>query len=340
MAQAQLAYLHDGNLWLTGAEGPGEQITQEGGITDFAWSPDSEMLVYVRSTGGDWTLYVMPADSSQPPRSLGAGYAPGWSPDGDRIAFGRANQLYVVNLDGSGERRLTPDDEWVWGNPVFSADGASVIAGGANRHLMGAQGNTEFFLYSIPADGGQPAQLPNLSEPFNGRLPYDLTLSPDGAHLAFITSWHLSACLSPSDYYVLGSDGSGAHSVMPEKLSVQTDPAKDIALWGTGYAWGPEGDRLALGALLVDCSGFYTGDPAPILGPTRIYIVNVEGELLGEIDKPGSELTWSADGARLAYVARTSPIDPEGAIFTLAADGGDERAVGPGLRPAWQPGER
>jgi hypothetical protein len=232
---------------------------------------------------------------------------------------------------------LSQDDGWVWGNPVFSTDGASVIAGGADRHLMGAQGNTDFFLHRFPLDGGASVQLPGLSAPFNGRLPYDLRPAPNGAHLAFYTSWHLSACSSPGDFSVLDADGGNAHSIVPEALANQLDPDKDISLVGLGYAWGPQGERLALGAQTNDCSGFYTGGPAPILGPAAIYIVNLQGELLEEIAKPGSELSWSADGARLAYVARTSPIEPEGTIFTLTAEGGDERAIGPGQSPAWRP---
>ncbi|MER3514539.1 MAG: hypothetical protein C4310_09260 [Chloroflexota bacterium] len=68
-----------------------------------------------------------------------------------------------------------------------------------------------------------------------------------------------------------------------------------------------------------------------------IYIVDLEGRLLADLAKPGSELSWSADGSRLAYVARPSPIQLEGTIFTLAVDGSDERAIGPGQRPVWRP---
>jgi TolB protein len=32
---------------------------------------------------------------------------PAWSPDGRKIAFGRAGEVYVMNADGSGQRNLT-----------------------------------------------------------------------------------------------------------------------------------------------------------------------------------------------------------------------------------------
>lgn len=333
----QLAYIAQGDLWLTGIEGPGERLTEQGGITDLAWSPDGTRLAYVRQEGSQPRIYLLSADRSQPPQPLTSGSAPTWSPDSRRLAFNRDYQVYVIDAGGSAERRLSQDEAWVWGNPAFSADGESVIAAGAPRDFIGAAGNTEFYLYRFPLAGGPPLRLPGLSAPFNGRLPAALRLAPDGAHLAFFTSFHNNACSAPGDYIVLGSDGSDAHSVVPEKLAQQTDPARDISLVGLGFAWGQAGDRLALAAQVNDCSRFYSEGQGPILGLAAIYVVDLEGRLLAELAKPGSELSWSADGSRLAYVARPSPIQPEGTIFTLAVDGGDERAIGPGQKPVWRP---
>lgn len=336
-AALQLAYIAQGDLWLTGIEGPGERLTEQGSITDLAWSPEGARLAYVRQEGSQPRIYLLPADRSQASQPLTSGSAPAWSPDGRRLAFNRDYQVYVIGADGSDERRLSQDDAWVWGNPAFSADGESVIAAGALRDFIGASGNTEFYLYRFPLAGGPAVRLPGLSAPFNGRLPASLRLAPGGAHLAFFTSFHNNACSAPGDYIVLESDGSSAHSVVPEKLTQQIDPRRDISLVGLGFAWGPAGDRLALAAQVNDCSRFYSEGQGPILGPAAIYIVDPEGRLLADLAKPGSELSWSADGSRLAYVARPSPIQPEGTIFTLAVDGSDERAIGPGQRPVWRP---
>src|SRR5438045_6711592 len=48
-----------------------------------------------------------------------------WSTDGDRLAFVAARDVYVVNADGSGERRLThgPGSSL---SPQWAADGESL----------------------------------------------------------------------------------------------------------------------------------------------------------------------------------------------------------------------
>ncbi len=53
---------------------------------------------------------------------------PVWSPDGRKIAFqrqdGQQAGVYVINVDGSGERNLTGDD---WSlSPTWSPDGRKI----------------------------------------------------------------------------------------------------------------------------------------------------------------------------------------------------------------------
>ena len=53
-----------------------------------------------------------------------------WSPDGRRIAFTTNRdgntELYVMNADGSGQRRLTRTPERFEGNPAWSPDGSRI----------------------------------------------------------------------------------------------------------------------------------------------------------------------------------------------------------------------
>jgi TolB protein len=61
----------------------------------------------------------MNADGSEARILAQDGAQPSWSPDGQKIAFEKQTNIYVMNADGSGQRKLT------WGarresSPVWS----------------------------------------------------------------------------------------------------------------------------------------------------------------------------------------------------------------------------
>src|SRR4029450_7144841 len=64
--------------------------------------------------------------SAQIPRSS----QPDWSPNGRRIAFvrrnGRQSDIWVMNRDGSGKRRLTPTEYPSEHSPDWSPDGRKI----------------------------------------------------------------------------------------------------------------------------------------------------------------------------------------------------------------------
>ncbi|WP_224367962.1 alpha/beta hydrolase family protein [Hyalangium versicolor] len=102
------------------------------------------------------------------------------SPDGQRIAFvlrstdleanrGR-NDLWLVNLDGSGARQLTshPDSD---NQPVWAPDGRSLF------FLSSRGGSSQ--VWRLPIDGGEPQQVTKLPLDVNA-----FTVSQDGTRLA------------------------------------------------------------------------------------------------------------------------------------------------------------
>jgi TolB protein len=58
-------------------------------------------------------------------RRMAAQGLPIWSPDGRKIVFERGRDLYVMNTDGSGLRRLTRDTAYDE-RPVWSPDGRKI----------------------------------------------------------------------------------------------------------------------------------------------------------------------------------------------------------------------
>lgn len=77
-------------------------------------------------------VWTIGADGTRARLLVHSAYSPAWSPDGSRLAFvsRRSNrdqqgEVYVMNANGSGQKRLTrrAGDDWA---PDFSRDGARI----------------------------------------------------------------------------------------------------------------------------------------------------------------------------------------------------------------------
>lgn len=114
-------------LWSSDVLGSGGRscVDVDAEIFGAAWSPGASMLAF---TTGDGRLFAIQMDGTGR-RELcsgqGSNHNLAWAPDGRRIAFdsfkdGHLN-LFVVNEDGTGLRRLTSDIRTY--RPAWSADG-------------------------------------------------------------------------------------------------------------------------------------------------------------------------------------------------------------------------
>ena len=97
------------------------------------WSPDGTELAVVSDTGD---VVVVKPDGSEPRVVAETAFNPAWSPDGKRIAFHRTvdpseyfqdrpctARTWVVDADGTNERRLDPLVEGCAPPPIWSPDG-------------------------------------------------------------------------------------------------------------------------------------------------------------------------------------------------------------------------
>jgi Tol biopolymer transport system component len=87
---------------------------------DPAWSPDGSRIAFTSERDGNANVYVMSADGTgvtQLTDDPSGDFRPAWSPDGTLIAFESTRDpsvfdrdVYVMNTDGSNERRLRTGD--------------------------------------------------------------------------------------------------------------------------------------------------------------------------------------------------------------------------------------
>jgi Tol biopolymer transport system component len=244
---------------------------------------------------------------------------------------GRCNdELYLINADGTGLRRLTRNAVFD-GSPVWSPDGRS-IAFTRDRdrqtvsiHVMNADGSHQRRLTLLPRRGGAPRW------------------SPDGQKIAFVApAGHLGA----ADIFVMNPDGSDLRNVT-NTVTTSFD-----------FAWSPDGRRIAYleaspgkgggplsvvnadgtgkhplkGTLMVDFgipSWSPDGRTIAFTGGSVIYTVHADGTGLRKLTHgPGHNLApqWSPDGRRILFLSVRDDLARYAFdLFVMNADGSGQR---------------
>ncbi len=191
------------------------------------FSPDGSKIAFRgynhqgSSSGGgaNYDTYVMNSDGTgvtnltTSPEDVNSGFSQvdaQWSPDGSMIAYEGDDGLYVMNADGSDQRKLADG-----GPPAWSPDGSRIV------FSMGADHGAD--LWTIHPDGSGLAQL--TQSPKWDEL---ATWSPDGSRIAFLRG---------NAIYVVNQDGTGL-SVLAYIKGV--DPFQP--------QWSPDGTRLVFEA--------------------------------------------------------------------------------------------
>ena len=147
-----------------------------------SWSPDGRHIAFSSYRDGNWEIYVMGSDGSNPRRLTDHSswdVRPSWSPDGRHIAFVSERygkpKIYVMDSAGSNPRNLTNDSDWHY-YPSWSPDGRHI----AFVTVAGSYGKSE--IYVMDSAGSNPRRLTNDSA--DDRSP---SWSPDGRHITFVS---------------------------------------------------------------------------------------------------------------------------------------------------------
>ena len=252
-----------GGLWIMNADGTGRTELAGGFISQYRWSPDGLRIAFLRerTTSRDIfeDLWVMQSDGRGQTRVIAGATYPSWSPDGQRIAYASSNLsdngIHVVNVDGTGDIRITPADlggfETAWapdGSAIaFAAlgdkdimlinpDGSGLInltnGVGEDDGPVWSSDSRRLLFTTNPEDDPLDSEIAVMNRDGTGRasltahLGFDLSpdWSPDGSKIVYT-----EVNQDDAEILVMNPDGS-------EKLNVSNDRAAEdgFADWGGG----------------------------------------------------------------------------------------------------------
>jgi serine/threonine-protein kinase len=270
-----------------------------------------------------------PASSPQPGRTFTSKIV--FESDRDRPdavgALGH-HEIYIMNPDGSDQRRLTHSNGRV-SAPALSPDGRRIAFSG--------QWGGIHEIFVVSASGGEPVRVTNMSALGLGAgWP---TWAPDGERLAF------SSLGQGGDVYVINADGTGLRNLTrhpapdsrpewspsggriaflsrrdqtreiyvmnedgtePVRLTFNAD-SKSSRAWAPSPAWSPDGRKIA-----------FTSDRD---GNREIYVMNADGTGLTRLtndDVDDENPSWSPHGNQVAFNRR---VLGHHQIFVMNADG-------------------
>lgn len=251
-----------------------------------------------RAQAGNYDVFVVNADGSglrRLTRGLAPERMPAWSPNRRRIAFVQGEHIVVMSAAGTNRRRLVRGSM-----PTWSRDGREVA------YTFGGG------IFVVSARGGRPRYIAKGSKP---------AWSPRRSEIAFVRGPRRSGNTLCCGRLLTVNPRTRATRTVISFDCLETEADDFVQAVGVPE-WAPDGRRLLVP---VECSG-----RMPI---TYALLVNADGSDQGFLPLSGLALTrlaWSPDGSRVAF-ARYRGI----ATATLA--GGAETTVTSERSGDWSP---
>ena len=327
-----------------------------------AWSPDGQVIAFVRHVGPQITIYTISVLGGTERKLYSGtsafyslyefGNALSWSPDGKYLAFSgqpsadEPNNIFLLSLDTLEAHPITKPPEGFLGDstPAFSPDGKllAFVRGASSRDVE---------VYVMPAGGGEPKRLT-----FDNRSGRSLAWTADSKWIVF-SSWFYGGLKL---FKVEAAGGT------PQQLDVGTEFASTLAI-------SRRGDRLAysqdirdtniwridlngstaikahtriISSTRQDYSPQYSADSKKIAftsgrtGSNEIWVCDADGQNPVPITSFGGPDVgtprWSPDGQQIAF---DSLAPGHRDVYVVGTQGGKPRRLTgdnfDNVRPSW-----
>jgi len=266
-------------------------------------------LVFQTSNGGD--IYVINADGSGL-RRLTDGMEPAWSPDGKKVAFGRWRDprgLYVIDEDGSNETLVFG---WVAAKgAAWSPDGSRIAF---TRWYGGIDRDTEICFHgrcrTLPADHWWKLGVVRLEDGYF----HDLRCYPHSLSPTWSADGSVIAYDSDFGIHLTNEEGTIGDVTDDRSLFALSTDNRDIS-----PVWSPDGTKIAFGFSQHD--------------HWEIYVMNADGSNRVRLtqeepfaDPPPNNVSpaWSPDGRHIAFF---TDRNGKWELYVMNADGSNQRPM-------------
>jgi dipeptidyl aminopeptidase/acylaminoacyl peptidase len=217
---------------------------------DPTWSPDGHWIAFTLYflSESDNEIYIVNVDGSGVKRITYDdqwSFSLAWSPDGQKIAF-TAPELYVLNLENGGSRRIGASLQ-ITGGPAWSPDGEQIA-------VQGTDEGGEYYLYIIDVNEDNVTQATDY-QIGSGRTSW----SPDGRQIAYRSG---DGC---GDICILKLE-DGTHHCLISTAGGERDPA-----------WSPDGKHIAFLATQESELCQYQVTFEPLMLDWQVFLMHVDG---------------------------------------------------------------
>ncbi|UCC45510.1 MAG: PD40 domain-containing protein [Candidatus Zixiibacteriota bacterium] len=255
----------------------------------------AEIIAFQSGRSGSTNVFTLDPAGNNITQLTTSGYnvVPTISPDGSKIAFVSDRDgeyhIYVMNIDGSDQRRLsnTPGEE---DGHTWSPDGSRIY------FRKSVEGKKALCVIDVDGDNFRKFNIENISV----RSP---RISPDGKKILFNpnSGGHF-------ELWVMNIDGTDPHRIAP---SIN---------WGNEPRWSPDGSMIAY--------AYYKEEPSPLSSsPVEIHVCNADGtddRAVTDLGTTSEYPCWSPDGKKIAFQTFK---DGNFEVYTVNIDGTELRRI-------------